>query len=300
MPSTIIDSHHHLWNPDTNTPDIGYVWLKNIGAMKPFGDPTPIQRDYLLDEFQAEAPQIVGSVHLQCDGAIPDPVAETAFIQELCDAANHPVRIVGFVDLAKENAEETILRHAAYKGFTGIRHILSRLDDKPALCFAGEHFLHNPLWRENFALLAKHNLSFDAQLYPEQMHDAAALFAEHPDTPIIIDHAGSPHDQSDRGMEKWREGINAMAALPQCSVKLCGFGMFDQQWNAETIRPMVEHLVETFGTDRILFGSNFPVDKLMRTYEDCVIDIAELIAPLGDEAIDAVFAGNAKRIYGFG
>ena len=121
-------------------PDIGYVWLKNIGAMKPFGDPTPIQRDYLLDEFLGEMPQIKGSVHLQCDGAIPDPVTETAFIQSLCDTANRPVRIVGFVDLASETAEETILRHKQHKGFVGIRHILSRADAKPAYALLVEHF----------------------------------------------------------------------------------------------------------------------------------------------------------------
>lgn len=299
LPTQIIDAHHHLWNPETNSPNIGYVWLKNIGAMKPFGDPTPIQRDYLLEEFRSESPKIIGSVHLQCDGAIADPIAETAFIQTLCDAAQHPIKIVGFVDLAKDNAEATLQAHKVYRGFTGVRHILSRLDDKPALCFAGEHFLNNTQWRTNFALLAKHDLSFDAQLYPEQMYDAAAFFAQHPEIPIIIDHAGSPYDQTAHGLEIWKEGINALAALPQCAIKLCGFGMFDQNWHQESIRSMVEHIIKTFGIKRIMFGSNFPVDKLMRSYQDCVEDISAMITPLGDDTLKAVFSENAQRIYRF-
>ena len=79
----IIDAHHHLWAPQTPALDVGYVWLKDIGAPKPFGDPTPIQRDYLLDEFLSEATpdRLAGSVHLQCDPKIPDPVAETARVR---------------------------------------------------------------------------------------------------------------------------------------------------------------------------------------------------------------------------
>ena len=83
----IIDSHHHLWAPQTDPGNVGYVWLRDIGAPKPFGDPTPIQRDYLIEEFLAEAApeRLAGSVHLQCDPKIPDPVAETAFIQRISE-----------------------------------------------------------------------------------------------------------------------------------------------------------------------------------------------------------------------
>jgi predicted TIM-barrel fold metal-dependent hydrolase len=63
----IIDAHHHLWAPETDPANTGYVWLKNIGAMKPFGDPTPIQRDYLVNEFRSESVEheLIGSVHVQ-------------------------------------------------------------------------------------------------------------------------------------------------------------------------------------------------------------------------------------------
>lgn len=72
----MIDAHHHLWAPQTPSPDIGYDWLKDFGVPRPCGDPTPIQHDYLLDQFRTEpAPRdLAGSVHVQADPRLPDPV----------------------------------------------------------------------------------------------------------------------------------------------------------------------------------------------------------------------------------
>jgi len=73
----LFDAHHHLWIPEKEAPAIGYGWLKDIGAIKPFGDPTPIQRNYEWAEYSAESHdhELVGSVYVQVDGAIGDPVA---------------------------------------------------------------------------------------------------------------------------------------------------------------------------------------------------------------------------------
>ncbi len=299
LPQGLVDAHHHLWNPVSGDPDIGYRWLRDVGAPKPFGDPTAIQRDYLLDEFldEPEPLSFAASVHLQADGAIPDPVAETRFVQSLSEKAGFPIAIVGFVDLARDDAEEVIQRHQQYSRFRGVRQILSRLEDRPGLSFAPEHYLRNDLWRRNFTLLAERGLSFDLQLYPEQMAEAADFLAAHPKVPVIIDHAGSPYDQSPDGIARWREGLALLAALPATAIKLCGFGMFDPAWTAETIKPLVETVDALFGTERILFASNFPVDKLMRPYGDLLRDLALLYADAPQETRDAIFRDNARRIY---
>ena len=130
----IIDAHHHLWCPVKDTADIGYVWLKNIGAMKPFGDPTSIQRDYLVEEFQAESEkhELVGSVHVQADGGIPDPVKESEWLESLNEKTALPSVHVGFLDLAKPDAQQVLERYLPLKGFRGVRQILSRIDDNRA------------------------------------------------------------------------------------------------------------------------------------------------------------------------
>lgn len=301
FPDKIIDAHHHLWNPVSGTPDIGYVWLKKIGAPKPFGDPTPIQRDYLIDEFLSETKiPIVGSVHVQADGAIPDPIAETAFIQSMGHENSFPISVVGFVDLTKADAEAVILAHKAYSSITGIRQILSRLDDHAELCFAPEHFLRENIWRENFSLLKEHNLSFDLQLYPEQMPDAADFLAMHPDIPVIIDHAGSPYNNSKKGYHQWLKGMKQLSLLENVSVKLSGLGMFGLHRSGKRdAKPYIENILEIFGMKRVLFGSNFPVDKLMSTYDDCIENITDCL-PKGSENkawLGAIFHDNAKKLY---
>ena len=297
-PMPLIDAHHHLWNPVSNTPDIGYVWLKKIGAMKPFGDPTPIQRDYLLDEFLAEtsaATHLEGSVHVPADGAISDPVAETKWIQSISDATGFPIALVGFVDLMRDDAEETILRHKESSNFVGIRQILSRLDDRPEISFAPEHHLRDPHWQNNFALCEAHDLSFDLQCYPEQMVEIAGFLADFPNVPVIIDHAGSPHDQSPEGLAFWADALRHMAKLPNVSCKISGLGMFDRDWTkAEQI---VGALYDVFSAERLMFGSNFPVDKLMRSYDDC---LASVKTHLPKQSHSAIFHDNAKRLYKLG
>jgi predicted TIM-barrel fold metal-dependent hydrolase len=107
-----IDAHHHLWDLHA----LDYVWLKNIGAPKPFGDPTPIQKDYRLEEYlldvrMADDCELVGSVHVQADGAISDPVAETRWLQTIADKSGLPSAIVGFVNLLDEGTERTLKGH---------------------------------------------------------------------------------------------------------------------------------------------------------------------------------------------
>lgn len=240
-----IDAHHHLWIPERTAPDLGYGWLRDIGAPKPFGDPTPIQRDYEWAEYALEsrAHRLVGSVHVQADGAV-DPVAETAWVQSVFDATGLAHAIVGLADLGAPGLGELLDAHARHAAFRGVRQILSRLDGRPAASFAPRHHLRDAAWRAGYGSLAARGLSFDLQLYPEQMHEAAEFLADHPDVPVIVDHAGSPHDATDAGVALWRAGTTRLAALGQACVKLSGFGMFDAAWSAASVRPVVHHLLE--------------------------------------------------------
>ncbi len=299
LPAKIVDAHHHLWNPVTRNPDVGYVWLSNIGAPKPFGDPTPIQRNYLFDEFASEQDvrPLAASVHVQADGAIPDPVAETRFIQNISDTENFPIAIVGFVDLSRDDAASIIAAHKTNSNFRGVRQILSRLDDRPDMSFAPEHYLRNSVWRNSFRQLGWRGLSFDLQLNPEQMEEAADFFSDHPDVTVVIDHAGSPYDQSGAGLERWKNGMNALAQLPNLHVKISGLGMFDRDWNAQSVRPITDSLLSLFGSQRLMFASNFPVDKLMRPYAEIVNDVATNFSHLSRKELHGIFHGNARQIY---
>lgn len=294
----IIDAHHHLWAPQTPDLDLGYGWLKDIGAMKPFGDPTPIQRDYLLDEFLAEpAPRrLSASVHVQADPKLADPVAETAFIQKISDTSGHPIMIVGFADLSSDDFEQHLKGHLGYPNLRGIRQIISYLPERPELSFAAQNLLDDKKWRSRFTRLAEHGLRFDLQLYPEQMRQAAEFLAEHPEVPVVIDHLGSPYDQSSEGLALWQQGVKALAALSHVSVKLSGYAMFFGSNLEGSAEYVTQELLRLFGPNRTMFGSNFPVDSLHLRYPEAFDFVEDQI---GKDLVSqaAVFGGTAASFY---
>ena len=160
--------------------------------------------------------------------------------------------------------------------------------------------MQNEIWKENFKLLQEFDLSFDLQLYPEQMLEAAEFLAKHPKTQIIIDHAGSPYDPSMAGLEKWKEGMAHLSTLPNVSAKISGLGMFDLHANAKREAGVyINWILEKFGRSRTLYGSNFPVDKLMSTYDDTIETIVKHLPAggAGEALSHSIFFENAKRIY---
>ena len=295
----IVDAHHHLWDPVSNGSRIGYSWLRDIGAPKPFGDPTPIQRDYLAPEYLSETEhEIVGSVHVQADGGLPDPVAETVWLERIAEEHGIPSAIVGFVDLTDDDTPRTIERHlSASRRFRGVRQIVARTEGRPDISFAPDELLANATWRRNFARLASYDLSFDLQLHPAQADAALDLLTAHPDVPIVIDHAGSPHDQSTDGLHAWERGLRRLADLSHVCVKVSGLGMFDRTWSPDSVERIVRPLIDAFGAERTMFGSNFPVDRLFHRF-DAMVDAVR--AAVGNDHTTQVFERTAHRIYRIG
>ena len=293
----LFDAHHHLWDLES----VNYVWLKQPGVAKQFGDPTPIQKDYLPQHFLddvsgAEDVDLAGSAHIQVDGALADPVSETSWLSKL-SKSGIPSVIVGFVDLTKEDAEAVLKNHLSFDEFRGVRQIIGLLEQRPDLSFTKEHLLRNSSWQENFALLDKHNLSFDLQLYPEQMKEAAEFLGDFPKVPIVIDHAGSPYDQTKSGLKLWRDGLSALAKLPNTHIKLSGFGMYDSDWSSESSILLFQTILELFGAHRIMWGSNFPVDSLMKSYSFCVTQMLDWISPLSPKEQRLIAAETAIKFY---
>ena len=293
----LFDAHHHLWDLGS----VNYVWLKQLGVSQPFGDPTPIQKDYLPQHFMVDVAEVedvdlVGSTHIQVDGALADPVSETNWLSKI-SKSGIPSAIVGFVDLTREDAEAVLKKHLSFDEFRGVRQIIGLLEQRPDLSFIKEHLLRNSSWQENFALLDKHNLSFDLQLYPEQMNEAAEFLGGFPKVPIVIDHAGSPYDQADSGISLWHEGLSALAKLPNIHIKLSGFGMYDSDWTSESSLVLFQTILELFGAHRIMWGSNFPVDSLMKSYSFCVKQMLNWISPLSPEEQRLIAAETAIKFY---
>ncbi len=286
----MIDAHHHLWNLST----VNYPWLMEKGAKRFFGDPTPIQRNYEAAEFSTEAGAegVTQSVHIQV-GA-DDPWAEAVWVDgQAQETPGWPAAQVAFCDLADGDAELQLDRLMSLPTVRGVRQIVGRAAEEDAASGTNA-LLSNSDFVARLGVLAEEGLSFDLQLTPPLMAQAADIFGAQPDLQVALCHAGSPHDRSPDGLALWAEQLKPLSGCPNITCKLSGLGMFDHGWTPERFRPIVDVVLEQFGAERVMFGSNFPVDKLTSSYADLVAAYRDLI-PAQDH--DAVFRATAARFY---
>ncbi len=292
----IVDAHHHLWDLQA----VQYPWLMAKGVTGFFGDPTSIQKNYLAQNLRDDAAEfeLEGSVHVQVGVAPGQELDETRWLQQTGEREGLPSVIVAYCELERDDIGEQLDAQAHYSRVRGVRQIIGRSDEEDAKTGSAA-LLDNPKWVEGLALLAKRGLSFDLQLTPRQLLRCAEVFADVPGLSVVLCHCGSPWDQTASGIESWRTGLKALAALPNVHCKISGLGMFDHDWTTDSIRPLVESCLEIFGTQRCMFGSNFPVDKLHASYSKIWRAFLELTSQLSDDERNALFGGNARAFYRF-
>lgn len=287
----MIDAHHHLWDLKA----VHYPWLMARGVERFFGDPTPIQRNYLLGEFRAEAGAegFSASVHIQVGAE--DGWAEAEWVQTVADAnPDWPLAQVVFCDLTSDNLAAQLDRFLTLPTVRGVRQIVGRAPGEDAVTGTNT-LLDDPRFVAGLREAGRRGLSFDLQLIPELMGKTARVLAQAPETRVALCHAGSPHDRSTEGLADWARELRRLSALPQVTCKLSGLGMFDHGWATDTIRPIVETCLAQFGPERLMFGSNFPVDKLYSDYRKLARAYSALVP---DDAKTAVFRDTAARFYG--
>lgn len=293
-PRRIIDAHHHLW-------DLGvcrYPWLEEKGVVRFFGDPAPIQRNYLADELYQDASdyRLDGSVHIQVGVASGDEVNESKWLNAAAGTSGLPSAIVAFCDLAAANVQQVLDQQQAIGRVRGIRHIVGRSEAED-VGTGSDLLLDNETWIANLSSLNERNLSFDLQLIPQQVDKVAAALESIPGLRVALCHCGSPWDQSVSGLQSWRTGLRRLARNPGVYCKISGLSMFNHNWSVDDLRPIVETCIEVFGADRCMFGSNFPVDKLHKTWNEIWGAYERISASCSVREQDQLFAGTASEFY---
>ncbi|MEO0712657.1 MAG: amidohydrolase family protein [Pseudomonadota bacterium] len=294
VPNRIVDAHHHLWDLSHCT----YPWLMEKGVKRFFGDPAPIQKNYLVDDFRADFGNlpIEKSVHIQVGVTPDDSVKETAWLQAQGDADGLPSAIVAFADLTAPDLTSQLDAQSRYERLRGIRQIVGRSAEEDRKT-GTQGLLSSSEFISGLQTLAHRGLSFDLQLTPPLMNAAADVFEQVPDLRVALCHAGSPSDFSLEALSEWRGGLERLASLPNLICKVSGFGMFQPDWTTASIRPLVISAIEIFGPDRIAFGSNFPVDRLASEYVRVMGAYLEITADFTPTERTAMFAGVAERFY---
>ncbi|MDQ6432543.1 amidohydrolase family protein [Mesorhizobium sp. LHD-90] len=291
----IVDAHHHLW--DLN--HIHYPWL----SMRPVppticGNITPITDNFTIDRYIKGFGHhnVVKSAHVEagCDPA--KAVEETEWLQGIADAHGYPHAIVAKIEMHREDAQSHMERHKAFANVRGIRQMINWHSDMSKV-YAPENYLEHDTWRKNFAMLSGYGLSFDLQIYAGQMRQAHDLLKANPGVPVAIDHSGMPIDRNLPQLKEWRDGLKLLAQLDHVTIKLSGLGMVDHKWTTESIRPYVLTMIDIFGPQRAMFGSNFPVDSLYSDFETLFDSYDTITHDFSADERDMLFAGTAERFY---
>ena len=194
----------------------------------------------------------------------PDPVTETEWLQAAADRTGFPHGIVAHADLRDPGVEGVLERHCRFPNMRGIRD------------FSYGDYLIEPDFHRGFALLEKYNLVSSIAAGWQDMAKLRELADTYPNIMIVVDHTGLPAERTDEYFEQWKGSMAVASACGNIRWKISGLGM-DNNWTVDSIRRWVLTSIETFGVDRCIFGTNWPVLALehlrqadRRLYGDCL------------------------------
>lgn len=276
-PSTV-DAHHHLWDPALRT----YAWMDETVA--------PIARRFDVLDLEAASARtpVTKTVVVQ---ATPD-IEETYELLDISSGHNMVAGVVGWIDLTRDDVADTLVELRARPGvLVGIRHQVQDESD--------------PAWLLRDDVLRGLKAVQDAGLVFELLvgrREAAAsirLAELLPNLPLILDHAGKPSIHSGE-WRSWRDWMTLLASHKQVTCKLSGLVTEASwtEWRSQPVEPYAVAVLETFGAERALFGSDWPVCLLAASYDE-VFDLASRAAStLSATEHGALFGGNAARVYG--
>ena len=281
-PARIVDAHVHFWDP-TNTD--WYPYLSG-GMALDMGNTTGMNRRFDLAAYRAESAgwNVEGLVHVAAATGVHS-VAEALEV----DRRGEVDAIVGGIPPTDSVAEAIALldEQASARRLRGVRP-MGRFDGPlPAVDVLRE--------------LADRRLLFELLARPEQLAVAAAGLAAVDDLVVVVEHAGWPLTGSDDERRTWRDGLRALAALGErVHCKLSGVAMAAGSMEPGALAGWLEPAIEAFGVARCLFASNFPVDGLHGSLDDLWSGYSAVTAGLPEDERDALFAGNAARLYSIG
>lgn len=273
----MIDSHHHLWKYT----DAEYGWI-------PPG--SSIVGDFLTAELEAatQAAGVEGTVVVQARQTLE----ESAWLLSLTDETETILGVVGWVPLIDSKVAEPLGRLAAHDKFKGVRHVLQGEAD--------EYFLRDDFHR-GLALLPDLDLRYDLLLFQRQLPVAIQLVDRQPELGIIIDHIAKPEIRKGQIDPAWKTGMAELAKRENIlGVKISGMvtEVLDPELDEPTLRAYFNETLELFGTDRVMFGTDWPVCLLrIESYREWANMMRGFVSGLSEDEQIAILAANAARVY---
>lgn len=291
----IVDTHQHLWDLSQVQPP----WLT--------GAPKILSQSYGLAEYAraTEGLNVVQAVYMEVDVSPEDHVKEADTLINICRTAKSPTIAAVISGRPGEASFAPYIRsYSKEKEIKGVRQVLHAESAKKGLCL-------EPQFVKSVQLLGELGLSFDLCMRPSELSDGLALAKKCPGTRFIVDHCGnaSPNaflpesarkDKASHDPQQWRDDIKALAHQDNVICKISGVIASAPAGIpfAESLAPIVNHCLDSFGPDKVIFGGDWPVCLLGGSYKDWVMSLRQIIAdrPVADQK--KLLHENARKFYG--
>ena len=276
----LLDTHQHLFYRD----HFGYEWSDNL--------PPLAGRDFTVADYQSltDGLDVAGTIFMEVDVGPDHYRQETRFVAEL--AGDPKNRILGIVSSCRPESSEGFdawLEECADLPVVGFRRILHEVDDEVS---------RDALFRQNVRKMGEAGFTFDMVYRADQLPVAAELAAACDNTRLILDHCGVP-DIAGGEYELWSQRISAIAAYPHVCGKISGVLAYCAQGNAtlEAVRPYIDHMINSFGTDRLVWGSDWPVVDLGASLPDWISVFRQSVSGLSPDEAAAISHRSAEKTY---
>ena len=291
----IIDPHHHLWDLSMNK----HPWLSpDDPTVQAIPGLSSIAHNFMPEDYRraAAAHNVVATVHIEALWA-GDPTGETEWLETLDKTGSIALRYVANAKLGTPDAARFIDAQARFPRIVGIRGILSCHPDPTKSFVQNPRLGFDPAWRRDVALLRDRGLNLELMMYPYQADAVLDLATSFPDLQIVINHCGSPIDRDPEGMQRWRDGLRAIGALPNVAIKVSNPGAYDPAWTLESIRDVARYCIDSFGVDRAMFGTDYPVSRIKMSFDDIYHSFKSAMQDLSPDEQHKLFFANARRLY---
>lgn len=272
---TLVDAHHHVWDLSVRDQD----WI---------AEGSPIRRNFTVDDLASEA----GAAGVDRTVLVQTITVAEETPEFLALAAEHELiaGVVGWTDLTRPDAAEELARLRDLPGgryLKGIRHQVQGEPDP-------EWLLRRDV-RRGLSAVAEAGLVYDLVVLPHQLPACVKAAADHPDLTFVLDHLGKPPIASGE-REPWETVVRSLAALSNTVCKLSGMVTEADlaSWTIDDLRPYADVVLDAFGPDRMMFGSDWPVCNLAASYGQVLTTAKELT---GGADRTQIFEGTATRVY---
>lgn len=271
----VIDSHQHFWIFDEERD----AWITPEMEV--------IRRNFLPEDLWPvlRANKVDGCVAVQAS----QNDAETEFLLHLAEANDFVRGVVGWVDLKAVNLYDQLERYSQYEKLKGFRHVAQ---GQP------EGFLLQPEFIKGVGTLVAFDFTYDILIYQNQLKEAFNFAVKLPNVHFVLDHIAKPLIKAQE-LQPWADDIRRLAELPNVHCKVSGMVTEAnwQHWEKADFRPYLDVVFEAFGTERIMYGSDWPVCLVAGEYEGAKGILTDYLSMFSDDEVRDVMGNNARRFY---